>query len=139
MLGLIPDGAVCRLVGQPAHLGAAGARAPAEPCSYGTPAAVCCGEPEARPLNGVGRPPCGIGPLRPADQGTIPAALAPASPGLNNRPGDEGVPMTQSAHDEARDEVVGQDVLDQQDHEDVDGRDPPPARDTTMDRLDEPT
>jgi len=52
---------------------------------------------------------------------------------------DEGVLMSQSAHDEARDEVVGQDILDREDHEDVDGRDPPPARDDTMDRLDEPT
>jgi len=47
--------------------------------------------------------------------------------------------MSQSAHDEARDEVVGQNILDREDHEDVDGRDPPPAQDHTMDRLDEPT
>lgn len=48
--------------------------------------------------------------------------------------------MTENVHDEARDEIVSQDVEDQGQHPDeVDVRDLPPVDSATLDRLDEPT
>jgi hypothetical protein len=48
--------------------------------------------------------------------------------------------MNQNVPDEARDEIVSQDVEDQGRHRDeVDVRDLPPVDSATLDRLDEPT